>query len=91
MAMTCTPNNYDKLLNMQGVQLLIHARDKDSGNDSQYIVAFAVNIEQPVNSSQSRVARTPITLNLSITVLCLQNFQGPDCAEVYTWIHWGNV
>ena len=69
---------------MQGVQLYIDVMDEDSGSSSQRIAAFRFSTTQSVDSSRQRTLTpqgTSVEIDVTYTVRCAQNFQGPDCTE----------
>ena len=71
---------------MQGVQIYIEARDRDSGNTSQLISRFRLTATTEIlvlnePSGNLMIDGGLVTINVNITVYCAQNFQGSDCTQ----------
>ena len=67
---------------MQGVQLYILVGDEDSGSDTnQLIAAFLFPFTQRVNSSHRETMGNLRAIDVTITVICAQNFTGSDCTQ----------
>ena len=78
---------------MQGVQLYIEVNDKDVGNSSRWganapdelVDILFINHSLAVGEESPRQNHTGkyqyVTMDLIITVLCAQKFQGQDCTQ----------
>ena len=69
---------------MQGVQLFIEIIDQDFSDSDDLIDILLIDHSLPVGESFRETYMGMygfITMDLSITVLCTENFKGPDCTE----------
>ena len=71
---------------MQGVQIYIEVRDRDSGNTSERIGVFGLGATTevlPLNEPSGNVTFESgfVTISVNITVFCAQNFQGSNCTQ----------
>ena len=68
---------------MQGIQLYVEVRDRDSESTSQLIGFNRFSIIQPLNepSGNMTISVGFVTINVIITVFCAQTFQGSDCTQ----------
>ena len=70
---------------MQCVQLYVEVRDRDSGSTSQPINFIRFSVTQPLNEPSDNMTIREfgfVTINVNITVLCAQNFQGSNCTQL---------
>ena len=68
--------------NYQGVQLYIAVYDWDNNQDELVdIVVIDYNQTINVHSRIESTSGTYVTINLNITALCVQNFEGSDCTQ----------
>ena len=70
---------------LQGIQLYIEVQDRDGNNADDFIDVILINHTSSVGIKSERRNHSGlfdfVTVDLSITVLCAENFQGPSCTE----------
>ena len=68
---------------MQGVQLFIDIIDRDPGNDDLIdilLIDHSLTVGESLRETYMGMYEF-ITMDLNITVLCAENFEGADCTE----------
>ena len=76
---------------IQGVQLYIAVYDEDTGTGNregdnkpdELVDIVVINHNEPVRLQSQRLSTTGtfVSINVNITVLCAQNFEGSDCTQ----------
>ena len=72
------------MFSYKGVQLYVHVIDEDSenGKPDEQVDFFLIN--HTLASCRRVHTETFVTMDLNITVLCVENFQEPDCTQCVT-------